>query len=217
MSLTSDHLERFIQRFDLLASELARTKDHPAILDLAPLHRLTLPITDPLTDVPNRGAIVGLAERELRLMLASSTPLTLIVFDVDRMKEINNRYMLPGGDAVLRQLCGLLAKTLLPGEFVGRFGGDRFLIVASNTNADQAVALAERIDNTVRQGSFIYKSKEIKITASLGIAAAADATTYPPAKHEFPEGGVSDKLLPMIMAATDKMDEAKRSLHRSPT
>ena len=158
MSLTSDHLERFLDHIRMLdhcLNELALTGVDPAMIAaFLKVPELTLPITDPLTGLPNRRAIVGLAEREFRLMLACSTPLTLIVFDVDRIKEINQRYMLLGGDAVLRQLCGLLTKTLLPGEFVGRFGGDRFLIVASNTDADQAVTLAERIDNTVRKGSF---------------------------------------------------------------
>ena len=104
MSLTSEHLERFVQRLDLLDTELARTNDHPTMLARAHLPRLTLPITDALTDLPSRRAIVGLAEREFRLTLASSTPLTLILFDVDNMEEINSRYGFDGGDAVLRQL-----------------------------------------------------------------------------------------------------------------
>ena len=110
MSLTSDHLERFldhIRKLDYHLNELALTSVDPAMIaPFLKVPELTLPITDPLTWLPTRRAIIGLAEREFRLVLANSTPLTLIVFDVDWMKEINNRYMLPGGDAVLRQLCG---------------------------------------------------------------------------------------------------------------
>jgi diguanylate cyclase (GGDEF)-like protein len=210
MSLTSEHLERFVQRLDLLDTELARTSNHPTLLARAPLPRVTLPITDALTDLPNRKAIVGLAEREFRLTLASSTPLTLILFDVDKMKQINDRYLHTGGDAVLRQLCALLASSLLPGEFVGRFGGDSFLIVASGTNADQAVELVERASNVVRQGTFTHRDQEIRATITCGITVAGDGLGNPlPIDDYYLEGGVSDDLLPMIRTALGNMEIAK--------
>ena len=220
MSLTSDHLERFLKRLQLSDArhleELAATSVDPArIASLLTLPPLMLPVTDPLTGLPNRRGIVGLAEREFRLTLVCSTPLTLILFDVDNMKKINHRFMLAGGDVVLSQFGGLLVNTLLPNEFVGRFGGDRFLIVASNTPATQAAALVERVDAGIKAARFDLKGETIRITVSFGVAVADDGLSYPPAKYEYPEGGVSDELQPMIMAVTAKMEEAKRR-SRSP-
>src|SRR3954468_17046965 len=99
MSATGDHLERFIHRL----GELAR---YP--FDSSPTS-LMLPITDPLTRLPNRSSIIGLAEREFRCRLSVPTPLALIVFDIDDFKLVNNSYLLSGADAALRQLGNLLA------------------------------------------------------------------------------------------------------------
>jgi diguanylate cyclase (GGDEF)-like protein len=117
---------------------------------------------------------------------------------------------MPGADAVLLQLATLLANTVSAGEFVGRFGGDRFLVVASNTALDEARALADRMAKTIKQASFRYKDQVIQITASFGIAVARPPV--PCEQAEFvavEEGGVSSELQPFIRWATDDLDRAK--------
>lgn len=207
MSLTSDHLERFLQRL----GEMERRQQIQALKENQPIFPvLTPPITDPLTQLPNRKAIIRLAEFELRYR--QSAPLALIVFDVDDLKVVNGRFLLPGGDAVLRQLADVLANTLRSDEFVGRFGGDRFLVVAADTDREQAMVLADQIHASVKQTSFIYKEDVIAITVSLGVAVAEAGMASQPTNIDIAcaEGGVSDELRPFILSASDEMEQAKR-------
>jgi diguanylate cyclase (GGDEF)-like protein len=205
MSATADHLERFLNRLRLLGQG-----------EVDPW--LAMPVTDPLTGLPNRKAIVGLAERELRRgsiltlkLRRRSSSLTLLVFDVDHFKKLNERYLLPGGDAVLRQLGSRLAATVLPGEYVGRFGGDRFLVVVAEANAQQAAAVAERLRNAVQEAAFTYKGVPIRITITVGVGVAELGESWAGMTLGCPvEGGVSDALQPLIRCATDDMERAKK-------
>jgi GGDEF domain-containing protein len=232
MSGTADHLERFLERLSLLSdSRPLASADHIE----PPSSRLYLPITDPLTRLPHRRAILALAEQELH---RQQSPLSLALFDVDDFKAVNERYGILGADAVLTQLGELLARTMhseFDGppagnprlseperrgcygvkdhrhEFVGRFGGDRFLVVASNTTHNQAVSLVDRLADSIRAATFTHRDDRIKITASFGIAVAEPSEASVHAERlAVEEGGVPDALQPFIRLATDNMDEAKR-------
>jgi diguanylate cyclase (GGDEF)-like protein len=207
MSGTSDHLKRFLQR---LTSWDEREGDRLRVADQKEERTgdcWNNMLTDPLTELPNRKAIIALAEQELQLWHTSSTPFALIQFDVDGMKSINDQYLFPGGDVLLNQLGELLASTVSSDEFVGRFGGDRFLIVACNSSAFRAVAMAERLDEAVRQATFRYRESEIRITISIGISVAEDGTA---SKSEVSEDGMSSELRAIVMASADRMYEFKR-------
>src|SRR5262249_31102714 len=81
-----------------------------------------LALTDPLTNLPNRRAMDRMAERELRRRDRSPSPIALALVDVDHFKEINARYLLPGGDKVLIDLSRALAGSLRTVDLLGRIG-----------------------------------------------------------------------------------------------
>jgi diguanylate cyclase (GGDEF)-like protein len=144
-----------------------------------------LALTDPLTQLSNRRAMDRLAEREIRRRDRYPGPLSLGLIDVDHFKEINNRYLLPGGDKVLVDLAKVLQTSVRTADLLGRIGGEEFLVIAPETNMEGAVVLGERIRTTVENTLFAYKEENIQVRVSLGFAVAEDgmATDYEQMKH----------------------------------
>jgi len=144
-----------------------------------------LALTDPLTSLPNRRAIDRLAEAELRRRARYPSPLALGFVDADHFKEINGRYLLPGGDQVLMDLAKVLAASVRTVDAIGRVGGEEFIVVAPETSMEGAVVLGERIRSAVAEHPFSYKGEQIQVTVSAGFA-VADASMvadYEQLKH----------------------------------
>jgi diguanylate cyclase len=129
-----------------------------------------LALTDPLTGLPNRRAVDRLAESEIRRRARYPSPLALGLIDADHFKEINRRYLLPGGDQVLIELAKTLSATMRTVDTIGRIGGEEFLLVAPETTIEGAVTLGERIRSAVETTPFAYKGQPIQVTVSLGFA-----------------------------------------------
>jgi diguanylate cyclase (GGDEF)-like protein len=155
-------------------------------------------MTDPLTGLPSRGTIVQLVEQELRRRTTSPGPLAIVLLDVNDFREVNKEHGIPGGDEVLRQLGSLLISTVRPGKHVGRFGGDLFLVLAPETDSQQAELLGEQIRFAVGGAAFSVRGSEIKITVRLGIA-VADAGRNPDFEEMRNEAAVAmDKDQPIV-------------------
>lgn len=133
-----------------------------------------LALTDPLTGLPNRRAMDRLAERELRRRDRYPSPLTVGLIDVDKFKQINERYHLPGGDKVLVDLARILLGSLREVDFLGRIGGEEFLLIAPETSLEGAHVLGERIRSTVANTTIPYelegRQELIAVTVSIGFA-----------------------------------------------
>jgi diguanylate cyclase (GGDEF)-like protein len=147
------------------------------------LQRLAL--TDPLTGLPNRRAIDQLVKSELRRRNRYPNPLALGFIDVDHFKDINARYLLPGGDQVLLGLSKTFINALRTVDTVGRIGGEEFMVVAPETDLQGAVILGERIRTAVEESRCQYKEMAIAVTISLGFSVIeADAhAEYDQLKH----------------------------------
>jgi len=144
-----------------------------------------LALTDPLTNLPNRRAMDRLAERELRRRERYPSSLSIGLIDVDHFKQINDRYLLPGGDKVLIDLARCLNGSVRTVDFLGRIGGEEFMVIAPETDMEGAIVLAERIRTTVESAEFYYKDETISVRVSIGfaIAGAAIETDYESIKH----------------------------------
>ncbi|MHB1134731.1 MAG: GGDEF domain-containing protein [Chloroflexota bacterium] len=104
---------------------------------------------DPLTGVLNRRAFFEQMQRELRHVERHADPLSLIILDLDGFKTINDTFGHSIGDRALRRVARLLVACARGSDTVARFGGDEFVILAPDTTAAGAVALAERIKRLV--------------------------------------------------------------------
>jgi diguanylate cyclase (GGDEF)-like protein len=140
-----------------------------------------LALTDPLTGLANRRSMDRMTERELRRRDRYPSALALGLIDVDHFKQINANYLLPGGDRVLVELAKCLTGSLRHVDFVGRIGGEEFLVIAPETGAEGAAALGERIRSTVEKHQFSYKEHVIQVTVSVGFVVADDGV---PADYE---------------------------------
>jgi diguanylate cyclase (GGDEF)-like protein len=150
---------------------LAKSKDDYFEARLETKRMEVVAHTDALTGLPNR----MLLDRELRRSLdvadRHGRPLSLIAFDLDRFKNINDRYGHAAGDEILQEVAALTIPLLRGSDLLGRWGGEEFLIIAPETGAEQARTLAERIRATFEQHRFPHG---ISVTASFGVAASAD-------------------------------------------
>jgi diguanylate cyclase (GGDEF)-like protein len=144
-----------------------------------------LALTDPLTGLPNRRAMDRLAERELRRRDRYPTGLSLGIIDVDHFKNINDRFLLPGGDKVLIDLAKVLYAAQRNVDLLGRIGGEEFMVLAPETNMEGAAILGERIRSTVEAATFSYQDQEIPVRVSIGFAVADSEgpTEYETMKH----------------------------------
>ena len=101
--------------------------------------------TDPLTEVYNRRSLHELATRFISRAKRSVEPLTFLVIDVDRFREVNTRFGHITGDFVLSEVAGLLMSATRGSDAVVRYGGDEFLIILANTTPQNASVVIKRI------------------------------------------------------------------------
>ncbi|MBY6276289.1 MAG: hypothetical protein CWE10_08710 [Symbiobacterium thermophilum] len=123
--------------------------------------------TDPLLGIPNRRQMELLIEQEIRCAEEGGQPATMIMFDVDRFKQINDMYGHEAGDAALRAVATTVRQALRATDHVGRWGGDEFIILVRVNETAQAYQLAQRVGEAVHQ----KLSEHFPIvTISLGVA-----------------------------------------------
>jgi len=133
-------------------------------------------LTDPLTGLPNRRAMERLLRTEIQRRERHPSPLALLIVDADHFKEINTRFLLPGGDQALIGLAQVMSQNVRAIDTVGRIGGEEFMILAPDTPAEGAAVLAERLRLAVANSCTHYNGHEIRLTISVGVAVAAPDT-----------------------------------------
>ncbi len=129
-------------------------------------------LTDPLTGLPNRRAMDRLVRTELQRRTRHPTPISLAVIDVDHFKDVNTRYLLPGGDHVLIWLGQVLTGIVRTVDSVGRIGGEEFMVLAPDTDSQGSLMLAERLRRGVASTHTDYRDQSIRITVSVGVGCA---------------------------------------------
>jgi diguanylate cyclase (GGDEF)-like protein len=144
-----------------------------------------LALTDPLTGLLNRRAIDDVARSELKRHARYPSPLALGLIDVDHFKEVNSRYLYTGGDEVLRSLAKTLTHSLRDVDFLGRVGGEEFLVVAPETDIGGVQVLSERIRSAVETTPVSYSAQTVRVTVSVGFVVAEKNTAvdYEMMKH----------------------------------
>jgi len=128
-----------------------------------------LAMIDSLTQVDNRRNLNRILQEEVRRVERHNLPLSILLFDLDRFKRINDTYGHNTGDRVLQEVALKLRQNIRTTDPFGRWGGDEFLCLAINSEGQQAVELAERLRSVLEQHHFDAVDK---VTASFGV------TTY---------------------------------------
>lgn len=131
---------------------------------------LTLATTDALTGLLNRRAILARAEEELERHRRRKEPLGCILLDVDRFKQVNDRFGHPAGDEVLRQIAFHLKEILRPYDALGRYGGEEFLVILPGTDMATLRVVGERLRARLEERVRIGPPTLLEpVTASFGI------------------------------------------------
>lgn len=138
---------------------------------------LKMAYTDPLTQAHNRASFNDSIKREMSLVARNGKHLSLIFFDIDHFKSINDTYGHECGDIALALSAKWIKENLRDSDIVFRYGGEEFVILLSNTDSEGAKLLAERIRASIEHHTIAYGMETIKITASLGVSTLYDTDT----------------------------------------
>jgi len=128
---------------------------------------------DRLTGLWNRGAVLDALKRESQRAVRSHDPLAVVMFDLDQFKKINDTYGHLMGDAVLQEVGRRLPAAFRSYDFVGRYGGEEFLVVVPGCGRTDLIALAERARQCISDNAFRTTAGDVAVTVSVGLAAAA--------------------------------------------
>jgi diguanylate cyclase (GGDEF)-like protein len=132
----------------------------------------TAALTDALTGIANRRAFFDRGSALLDEAVADRRPAALLLFDLDRFKEINDTAGHQAGDRVLQAFCGLVEAAMRPGDLFGRLGGEEFACLLADTGITPAMQTAERLRSAF--GRLRLSDLTIRPTVSVGIAMASD-------------------------------------------
>ena len=134
-------------------------------------------VTDAVTGLPNHRAVMSRVHEELARCERTQASCAILFIDLDHFKRVNDTWGHRAGDAILREVASRLRTTLRVEDFVGRYGGEEFAIVLTDTDILSASETAERLRSTIAEQPCIWQAEDgstniiIPITASIGVAA----------------------------------------------
>ena len=133
------------------------------------IYRLT--IIDALTDIHNKRYLLEFLDRELARSARYTRPLSLVMFDIDRFKVINDELGHLGGDFTLRELAACVKGSVRKEELFARYGGEEFVVVLPETNLEGPPSSPSACVSMVEKHPFQYEGKTYPVTISIGVAA----------------------------------------------
>jgi diguanylate cyclase (GGDEF)-like protein len=170
----------------------------PIVIEYDELKTLQLnAVTDPLTGLYNRRLFSETFEKELNRSRRYGSPLGLVILDLHRFKEVNDKHGHPRGDEVLRAAAATLKKALRTSDSAFRIGGDEFALLLPQTDAEQALALSRRVETV-----FLEMLSPLQLTVSVSMDHGV--ATFPQ------DGEQADQL---IRVADERLYRLKHANH----
>ena len=158
------------------------------------IYRLT--IIDGLTQVFNKRYLLEFLDREMARCHRHQRPISLLLFDLDHFKVINDSFGHLAGDYVLRDMAATLKPRIRREECFARYGGEEFALVLPESNLETATVVGEKLRKLIETHEFLFEAKQIAVTMSGGVAEMNKEHTDP---------------LTFLKAADEKLYAAKRA------
>jgi diguanylate cyclase (GGDEF)-like protein len=196
----SDHLERIVSLKTALMDVLSTAGMFrvPIIIEYDELKKLQLnAVTDPLTGLYNRRLFAESFEKELNRARRYGHPMGLVILDLHRFKEVNDKHGHPRGDEVLRAAATTLKKALRTSDSAFRIGGDEFALLLPQTDPAQTLGLSRRIE-TVFAETLQTLQLSVSVTMDHGVA-------------NFPQDG--EQADQLIRVADERLYRLKHANH----
>jgi diguanylate cyclase (GGDEF)-like protein len=170
----------------------------PVIIEYDELKKIQInAVTDPLTGLYNRRLFAESFEKELNRARRYALPLGIVMLDLHRFKEVNDKHGHPRGDDVLRAAATTLKKALRTSDSAFRIGGDEFALLLPQTDAEQALALSRRVETVFAE---VLKPLQLSVSVSMDHGVA-----------NFPQDG--DHADQLIRVADERLYHLKHANH----
>ena len=159
-----------------LADELETTRSEADDLRERLDQARSLALRDGLTGVYNRAALEDRLDSEEARWRRYGGELSLLMWDVDRFKALNDRFGHLAGDKVLKAVAQILDRTTRDADFVARYGGEEFVVLLPSTGEQDALITAEKLRAAIEAAGFRYRGEAVSVTASCGISALREGS-----------------------------------------
>jgi len=175
----NDYILKPVDRNELLARARTqiRRRRYQERLRLNYEESLSMALTDSLTGLFNRRYLLAHLRRSLDRILENRRPLSIIIFDMDKLKQVNDTYGHQTGDRMLILVAKTAASQIRSLDALARYGGDEFVILLPHTNLQMAASIAERIRFNLAALQIPTERGPLQVTLSIGVA---DLRTNPP-------------------------------------
>jgi diguanylate cyclase len=172
-----------------LKERLAQLEQESKDLRARMLEAHHMALLDTVTGLPNRLAYEERIEQEVARWNRFGNPLTMLMWDVDDFKSINDRFGHQAGDKALRVIAQSLNSRLRATDFIARFGGEEFVCLLCGTEGEEALTVAQEMRKSVEENGFHSQGKPVRVTISCGVA------TFHPGESEDEVFSRADKAL----------------------
>ena len=174
----NDYLVKPIDQNELLArtrTQIRRRRYHDKLREMLE-SSVSMAYTDELTGVYNRRYMNSLLERKILEIADTAKPVSVMLFDIDHFKQVNDSYGHASGDDVLKEIATRVTDNVRDFDLVARFGGEEFVVVMPDSNAEAAYMVAERLRNRIAGTPFKIPGRDepLKVTVSIGVATTTD-------------------------------------------
>lgn len=159
-----------VRNVGVILYDVTDTATNKVQLESANQQLARLSRTDRLTGLNNRGHWEECLRSEFTRCLRTREPSSLVMFDIDHFKNINDTHGHQAGDEVIRSLARVLRDSIRATDIAGRYGGEEFGVILPVTTAKEGRVMAERMRTRVEQTNVCYEQITIRFTVSLGIA-----------------------------------------------
>jgi two-component system, cell cycle response regulator len=161
---------RYVKLREASEQDSKRLTDMAAELALTNRRLQQAALTDPLTALANRRAGLLALAQAWSAATRHADALTLLSFDIDHFKAINDQHGHAAGDLVLQQVAQVLRDASRKEDTVCRWGGEEFLVISPKVNLNEGVLAGERLRKSIASLSIVYAGRDIAVRVSLGVA-----------------------------------------------